>query len=435
MKLKNCNTINIDGASVERIKMFGEVVWEKIKETMTVLTILPAYQKENKYVVTFGNTFILRAYTTQFDGTIIGGIILFKQHKLDDNDRIIETTELGTRTIENGVAEISLSAAIGYYKYTAEFQETKKYKKSIGEISKVEIQKETPIIQFFGEQTIYKGWRVGVKVTKSDGVTPIKNETVKFWCNGIPYNKQTNNNGVGVLNIQLDNPGDYEITAEIKNNPKYVDTEVKRTYIYKKYKTETLNPNNWRNDISGQPTAPYQIWETNDIRNFKCRQKTSYCNTTATIATYSGTYKQPMPLVIAFSIPSSASTIAEAKLKYDSNQEPACPGSHGGALFNSPPAVTISYDDISYNAPCGTYKKEPINFPQWNYYNGYYASNGPINQEIIWDYSSNVHTISTGQITIKLSYPFNSGVEEGYLTVSNVKLIISYSPTQQTSFE
>ena len=41
---------------------------------------------------------------------------------------------------------------------------------------------------------------------------PIANKTVKFNINGVFYNKITNNDGVAILNINL-NPGKYIITS------------------------------------------------------------------------------------------------------------------------------------------------------------------------------------------------------------------------------
>ena len=35
-------------------------------------------------------------------------------------------------------------------------------------------------------------------------------------------------------------------------------------------------------------------------------------------------------------------------------------------------------------------------------------------------------------LKIKIDYPANSGVEEGFLTIKNLKLTVSYRPTQET---
>ena len=424
--LRDCSEINIDNNSVERIEMFGDIVWEKIRATTTTLSIEPAIFDEttNTYNITKNNTFTLKASTIDSKNTILqNGTIIFSNG-----------TQSYNREITEGTASLSLTASsVGDYTWTATFQKTKKHKQSKNTI-KIKIKKDKPKLEIINKTTIiYNGWKVGARLTSSNGI-PIVGEEYRVCANRVMYHHaHTSEKGVLQLNINtLPANADYEITFYFDGNNEYEAVSISRTFSVKQHKTMALYPVDWTY-TSSQP--PHQKWQKIDNK-FQCyKESVPYCNDSQaqTIASYSGLRKQPSPLIIAFPTP-SAPEIFDSTLVYMSNQKPACPGSYGGVLFNDPPTISIQYNGEPYIQPDENHigDKSPVPFEKFNYYNGYWASKGPLRQEARWDHNglNEKKPITPGLIHVMIEYPPNEGYEEGCLTIQDVQLIVSYVEDQ-----
>lgn len=433
MILKDCTDIKIDNKSVERIRMFNEIVWEKVQATKTTLAISPSVKEGNYYTVTKNNTFTLIATVELLknNSTIQEGTIIFS----DGSKEYI-------REIKNGKAELSLTAIHPETKtYTATFQQTKRYKESTSNIE-VQIKKDKPILQIWGETKVYDGWKVGVKMTASDGVTPLSNKSFNICANGIRYGewrgddneKITNDKGIVSLSINtLVVNRNYDVYFEFPGDEEYEDVHITQTYFVKPQETVELAIVGYDPGYKDSEKH-YQKWDRNG-NTFSCYKKNQICyQSSDTIGTYSGTYNHPSPLKVYFS-PVTIKNVTKMTLKFNSNQQPGCNGSYGGALFNDPPAIRLSLDGVNFPPP--NTDAVAIAFPKREYYNGYFASTGPISQHLEWDYttaSSQGILVYTNQVSVVFYYPQSHGVEEGFLTLYDMKLIVSYFPPQETNF-
>lgn len=408
--LKDCYNITIEEEDVQRIKILNDVVWEKVKKTKIILT--SSIQSTG-----INTNFILKATLVDANNNVINGNITFSN----------ETTgeQLGTKATNNGITSITVSSSkLGINTFKATFNKTGNYSSSETTIN-VTIEQKTPTITIIGENNIYKTWKIGCILTV-DSNKPVINETVTITINGLKYDKITNSKGIAYLTINL-NPGTYTATFSYDGNDTSYNaaTSKTRTYNVQEYATSTLSLSS---SNIGTDTPPYQKWQKNSSTSFQCLQNNlTYNNSGLAIATRNGSKKRPAPLTLTYQ-KNNISKIYKATLKYTANQSKAIKSATGGALFNSPPTITLSINGgINYTSGTGAQ-----NFNRWNYYGNYYASKGPINQVINWSYQNGT-SISSNPI-VKIEYPANEGYEEGFLTIEYLSFIISYTPTQPTSF-
>ena len=418
-RLKDCQGIKIrtvsstdelpvslgDADDVERIRILNDIVWEKSKNTVTKLTT-------SSNNVLYGNSFTLTASTSlEQNGstsTIVDGTIKFYK------DDIL----ISTKSTSNGTAQLTVVGdEVGTNIYKAIFNK-EKYNNSSASVS-VKVSKKTPILSNIGTSTIYRTWYIGIKLT--DNGKALSGKTIKITVNGVTYNKITDNNGIAILKNNL-NEGIYNVTYVFDGDNTYDSISTTRKYTMKDYQTTTLSVSSVSGASESDKSAPNQRWEQINNTEYHCYKNGLKCYATNnTIATVSGTYKKPASLIITFNT-NSISTIYEANLTFTSNQTKGCINATGGALFDTGPIIGLDVGN-------GYDNKTGKAFTKWNYYKSYYASKGTINESLTWSYDGKQINNS---LNIKIDYPANSGVEEGYLTIKNLKLTVSYRPTQGT---
>lgn len=418
-RLKDCKEIKIrtisptdelpvslnDTDNVERIRILNDIVWERSKNTVTQLSA----SSDN---VLYGNSFTLSTSTSlEKSGntsTIVDGIIKFYKNN----------TLIDTKSTSNGTAQLTVMGdEVGTNIYKAIFTK-EKYNDSSASVS-VTVGKKVPILSNVGTSTIYRTWYMGIKLT--DNGRALSSKTIKITVNGVTYNKTTDNNGIARLKNNL-NEGIYDVTYVFDGDDTYDSVSTTRKYTMKDYQTTTLSVSSVNGASDSDKNAPNQCWQQISNTEYHCYKNGLKCHaTTDTISSASGTYKKPAPLIITFSN-NSISTIYEANLSFTSNQTKGCTGASGGALFDVGPTIGLDVG-TGYDNKIGKA------FNKWNYYKSYYASKGPINEGMTWSYDGKQINNS---LKIKIDYPANSGVEEGFLTIKNLKLTVSYRPTQGT---
>lgn len=418
-RLKDCKEIKIrtlsptdklpvslnDTDNVERIKILNDIVWERSKNTITQLTA----SSDN---VLYGNSFTLTTSTSlEKSGntsTIVDGIIKFYKNN----------TLIDTKPTSNGTAQLTvIGDEVGTNIYKAIFTK-EKYNDSSASVS-VTVGKKVPILSNVGTSTIYRTWYMGIKLTDNGGA--LSGKTIKITVNGVTYNKTTDNNGIARLKNNL-NEGIYDVTYVFDGDDTYDSVSTTRKYTMKDYQTTTLSVSSVNGASDSDKSAPNQRWQQISNTEYHCYKNGLKCYaTTDAISSTSGTYKKPAPLIITFNN-NSISTIYEANLSFTSNQTKGCTGASGGALFDVGPTIGLDVG-TGYDNKIGKA------FTKWNYYKSYYASKGPINESMTWLYNGKQINNS---LKIKIDYPANSGVEEGFLTIKNLKLTVSYRPTQET---
>lgn len=418
-RLKDCKEIKIrtvsptdklptsldDTDNVERIRILNDIVWEKSKNTVTQLTA-------SSNNILYGDSFTLTASTSLEQSgntsTIVDGIIKFYKNN----------TLIDTKSTSNGTAQLTVMGdEVGTNTYKAIFTK-EKYNTSSASVS-VTVSKKTPTLSNIGTNTVYKTWYMGIKLT--DSGKPLSNKTIKITVNGVTYNKTTDNNGVAKLKNNALNEGIYDVSYVFDGDDTYDSVSTTRKYTMKDYQTTTLAVSNVNGASDSDKSAPNQRWEKISNTEYHCYKNGLKCHVTNdVIATASGTYKKPAPLIITFNT-NNINTIYEANLSFTSNQSKGCTGASGGALFDIGPTIGLDVG-TGYDNKIGKA------FTKWNYYKNYYASKGPISESLKWSYNGKQINNS---LKIKIDYPANSGVEEGYLTIKNLKLTISYTPVQE----
>lgn len=416
-RLKDCKEIKIrtvsptdklpvsldDTDNVERIRILNDIVWEKSKNTVTQLTA-------SSNNILYGDSFTLTASTSLEQSgntsTIVDGIIKFYK------DDIL----ISTKSTSNGAAQLTVVGdEVGTNIYKAIFNK-EKYNNSSASVS-VKVSKKTPILSNIGTSTIYRTWYMGIKLT--DNGKALSGKTIKITVNGVTYNKITDNNGIAILKNNL-NEGIYNVTYVFDGDNTYDSISTTRKYTMKDYQTTTLSVSSVSGASESDKNAPNQRWEQINNTEYHCYKNGLKCHATNnTIATASGTYKKPASLIITFNT-NSISTIYEANLTFTSNQTKGCINATGGALFDTGPIIGLDVGN-------GYDNKTGKAFTKWNYYKSYYASKGTINESLTWSYDGKQINNS---LNIKIDYPANSGAEEGFLTIKNLKLTISYTPVQ-----
>lgn len=411
--LNNDGTDIINGKDVQRIRILNDIVWEKTKPTSLTLSSTPSS-------VISGKTFNLTAIVTDSTGKGINGNINFTGNGIS-----------GTKTVKavNGVAKLSniSTTNIGQNTYKATFEKTDIYLGS-SDTTKVTVSKETPILTVYGDKTVYNTWKIGVKMTASDGKTVLKNKTITLTINGKNFNATTNKNGIASYKIDTSKTGTGTKTAKYtfdgSSDTKYNSKNISQKYTINTSKDTTLSYNNC--SLGSQSSSNgTQSWIKNNNTSFQCRKTGQTCyQNIVTIGTASGTYKKPDLLKIYFN-KGSISIITAATLTFSSQSlAQACNGSYLGGWFDGAPSVKLSTDGSKYTQGSGAkgFSKKTSG--------GYsYSSHDVLNQKITWGQK----TVSANPI-IAIQYPKNSGYEEACIKLTSISLKVSYIPTQSTKF-
>ena len=182
MILKDGKAITIENKDVQRIRMLGEIVWEKTRAT--ILTLASSTNSTS-----FVNSFILTATLKDVDNNPIDGTINFY-----DGDTLIGNAKT---TITNNTSTATFvinSNDIRTHEYHAVFNKTDKFKESTSSNISVVVKKDTPTLTQLGTTTsIYNEWDVGVQLKDSMN-NPIKSKSITL-SNGVSGTKTTNTQG------------------------------------------------------------------------------------------------------------------------------------------------------------------------------------------------------------------------------------------------
>lgn len=410
--LDNNGTNIIDGKDVQRIRILNDIVWEKTKPTSLTLSSSPSS-------VISGKTFNLTAIVTDSSGKTINGNVKFTGSGIS-----------GTKTIStvNGIAKLSniSTTHIGDNTYKAVFEKTDTYLGS-SSTTKVIVKKETPILTVYGDKTVYDTWKIGVKMTASDGKTILKNKTIKLTINGKNFSATTNSKGIASYKIDTSKTGTGSKTATYSfdgsSDTKYNSKNLENVkYTIKASKDTTLSYNS--SSLGKQSIANgTQSWIKNSNTSFQCKKTGQTCyKNTATIGT--DTYKKPDLLKISFS-KDNIGIITSATLTFSSQSlTQACKGSTLGGCFDVAPSIKLSTDGSKYIKGSGA---KAFDTQHWSGYS--YSSHDVLNQKITWGQ----RTVSANP-TITIQYPQNSGYEEACIKLTNISFKVSYIPKQTTTF-
>lgn len=402
--LKNAEIINIDNKDVQRIRMFNDIVWEKNKPTTTTLSISPTS-------TTYGNSYTLTATTkVTKDNSLINGNIEIYDVTNGAN------TKINTITTTNSVAQYVISnATAGTHSYKAVFQKQGIYDASTSAVATCTINKKTPTFVDTGDATIYKGWNIGVKLKSGTTALKSKKISIKIGSNAAKT-ATTNTNGIASLATNL-SPGQYTVTYTYAGDNEYNSVTKTRKYTVKDYQTKTLSISS---NSLGNQSGSHQQWATNSS-GYQCyKNNLAKMNTGNGIATAHGTRKDPSPLILTFGR-AGINKVYKINFSFTANQQPAVKNNAGGGLFGAP-SVILNVNGSNETAKTGTA------FKTYKYYQNYTASQGPVNTNLAWTYTNGKSLSSNLKVTI--DYPASTGTEEGFITISKIKLTVSYVPSQ-----
>lgn len=411
-RLKNGRTIIIDNKDVQRIRILNDIVWEKTKNTSTSITATPNS-------VTPGKTFNLIATVSDSNGVGVNGTITFSGNGIEDNNTI---------QVSNGVATLQniSTTNIGENTYTAYFQGNDTYLESQGSTT-ITVDKETPILTIVGEATIYDTWKIGVKLTASDGKTPLANQSIKLTIGGSTYTLTTNSKGIASRQI-TDLTGTKTATFTYNGDTTYNSKSISKQYTIKSSLSKTLEYDtayaNSNGDIGTKDSVAHtQLWKQNSSKSYQCYKSGVSCwSTTSTIGTSAGTYNTPDLLKIRFK-KGDIKQIQSATLTFTSQQKVACSSSHFGGCFGAP-TIKLSTNNSTYTKGSGAKA-----FPTEKHGGYTYSTQNSFAQTITWGEK----TVSSNPI-VTIQYPSNTGAEEAILKITNLSLKVAYIPTQATKF-
>ncbi len=402
MILKNADTISIEGKDVQRIKMFNDVVWEKIKTTTLSLT---SSTTSTSFVNSFTLTATLKESASQAP---VSGTIDF----YDGNTKIGSSNTV----IKNNVATATFttsSQSIGTHQYNAKFNGTKKHKASQSGNRAISINKDTPKLTRLGSTTnIYNSWDVGVKLTNSKG-SAISNRQIYYTSSS---HKATNSSGKAIINISGKTEGStYTVTFNFKGDSYYNSVSLKQSYKIQKPASKSLSLNSLTQGAGGpsnsdcstcknaNKTGPRQKWDVLDKNSWsRCGRQNCYCKM---IGTASGTWKRPAVLTATFG--KISGTIKSLSCSYSDQYDKGY--SSGG--YPSIGAPTLTSNTYGSSKTSGKPKK---------------ASYG--SHTVEWSGSK---TMSSNP-TIKFDYPANTAGETGLIYIKNIKLTAHYIPSKES---
>lgn len=407
-RLKDGRTITIDNKDVQRIRILNDIVWEKTKATSLSITGTPN-------TVNPGKTFNLTAVITDSNGVGVNGKVTFSGNGIS-----------GTKTIQasNGIATLQNISTnnVGTNTYTARFEKTDIYLPSEGTTT-IKVNKKTPILTIVGEKTIYDTWKIGAKLTDSDGKTVLKKYSVKLSIGGKSYTLTTNNKGIVSQKIS-GLSGSKEATFKYEGNNVYNSVTKKQKYTINSYKEDTLSFNS-ADTGSQNASNRTQCWIKKSNTEYWCKNKNVACYHTETIAAHSGTYHTPDKLKISFKKGNVAS-IKQATLTFTSEHQPGCKGSYLGGYFKNAPTVQLAVNGSTFKTGSGA---KAFGSQYSSAYSTHYNTHGTLSQKITWGSKS-----VTSNPIVSIKYPTNDGVEEAWIRVYNIKFKVAYIPKQSTTF-
>lgn len=416
--------IATNGRDVQRIKILNDIVWEKTKPTTIRLSASPS-------TVNSGQNFTLTATVVDSTGAGINGNVTFQGSGIS-----------GTKTVvaKNGIATLNniSTTNIGINTYTATFPKTDIYLASNVSIT-VKVNKETPILTKFGDTTVYDTWKIGAKLTKSNG-TALSSRTVSCKIDDKTYTATTNAKGIAIFTINTKDTGTgnktITYTYVANNNTNFNDKDIYNKvttspeYKIKDYETKTLS---FESANLGSQTQTQQKWKTisGGYQCLEVKQQCSYSsnNRLNTIATSSGVRNKIDWLKVTFK-QNSIAKIKKATCKFTAKSLPeACKNSYLGGCFPDPPQVRL-------NVGSGFKDGKGAKAFALEHYSGniYYSSHDVISQTVTWNSSYAVTTNPTVAIKYTTGNSTYKSHEEGCIQIKNVSLSVSYIPKQTTSF-
>ena len=445
-RLKDGETITVNGKDVERIRILNDIVWEKRRQTFLTITTTPSLLEHNEETnkdetyVTIGKTFKITAILTDNHGELL------------DNQSIDFTGNgiNGVKTVKtvNGVAELdnilpSLSEEMNGktnkqikeypQSYTITFNGYGRYLPIQKEII-VRLEKEQPIVTALGNNVVYYGQYMKAKLTRSDGVTPIPNEELQLRFEDIiDYNKEhntneyssatfyTDKNGIGEWQVNRGGINErvnygthnrvwfvfHEQDRTGKIHPIYqTATSEYRTYTIKKYATKTL-------DI-----ARYKQYD--DILNWEYKSADNLFEYTKI-----NKNKSAPNLTIYFNT-NNIDVLQRAAFTFKVNAISGYfPERIQAQLYIYRTGITTSIDtddNISNLSPIPSRTT-----------NGYtYSIHGPLSREAIWSDSDDTNYLikDVNLIGVTINGFKNIGTEIGHIKIQDPQLKINYTPSE-----
>lgn len=409
--LKDGRTITVENKDVQRIRMFGDIVWEKTRETILTLT-------SSTNSTSFVNSFTLTATLKDVYNEPISGIVTFY-----DGENIIGSAKT---TIKNNTATAILNTSstdIKTHQYHAVFEKTDKFKESTSDNISVTIKKDTPTLTQLGTTTsIYNEWDVGVQLKNSVG-NPIKSKSITL-SNGISGTKTTNAQGKVKTTIS-GKSGTLTIKYTFSGDSLY--NSVTKTV---KYTVHTSK--------SAKAVSPAVLVETDDKAGPYNYGKSGYCKNPKDDNGHSTINQKWATLSLTGT---SRCGVVDCK-----GGMIGAGGSNGGTwqrackLKASFPhrtekikSMTFSYNDKKdkgwSNGGMPTYGKTTLT---WNSVNKTKTAPGKDYADTVKKVSWDVNKVLSSNPNIYIYFARDTKGETGIIYLKNIKLTYNYIPVKQT---
>ena len=313
----------------------------------------------------------------------------------------------------------------------------------------VAVRKEKPILTILNSSntTVYYLQTMSVKLTKSDGKTPIPNEEVQLRFEDlVPAENATatlTTNSQGIAHWYV-NSGKTTVPYGTHNNVRFVfhevDTKDKvhseytnaesnyQTYILKECETKSLQIVDY--DL-GTTTAQTQAWYKHTGARYQCG---CTCNDTDIDYTCdnSKTIKvncKPDVLRVYFN-QNNIFKILKATLTFNmQSAASSCQGANLGGYFENAPTIRLSSNRTDFIAGKGAQ-----GFDVSTSGNTYYSQHNIKQQKIIWQKFYQYPTPATKDTNkyavVTFDYGKNTGVQGGCIKINSINLQIWYTPKQ-----
>lgn len=425
--LKDGRAITVENKDVQRIRMFGDIVWEKIRETVLTLT-------SSTSSTSFVNSFTLTATLKDIYDEPVSGTIIFY-----DGENIIGSVETTTQNNISTATLTTSSTDIKTHQYYAVFEKTDKFKESRSQNISVAINKDTPKLVMLGTKTIYNTWKYGVQLQNSLG-NNIKSKDIYI---GTTKFGTTDKNGKVISTPIADKNGTMTIAYSFKGDTQYNAKTLTVAYTVKQYKSQgfsTYNVTGGQAYATSGTNKKYRPWhqlQTYSTSTKKFNYSYSECGVKNAsdsssghperhyIAGYSGTHDTPSPINIVFNTSSLNGTKTHStKISCKHIQLTGQPAQNGGKP--SIPGATLSSSIFTKNLSWG----KPASYEKKGY--DYAISTSK------WTTSSATNSSSTGitnktvgnSTSITCEYKQNTSGETGVLRMGKITLTINYIPKQ-----